>query len=300
MSIQRRGFLAGVGITAGSLAGCLGTGATDNSADSAADLGELTVGVTTSTYDSGLLDVLHSAFESAYGVTIRAVAGGTGETLARGERGDVDVVMAHARSLEDAFMESGHGVNRRDFAASDFVIAGPPDDPAGIQDTPTAREAFSRIAATESAFLSRGDNSGTHVKEQAIWDESEADPVGTWYTEAGQGMGETLIQADQRGAYLLSVRGNYIALQDRVDLDLFVEGPVTGGDPVLDNPYSVIVVNPARHEIEYELAMLYVGFLTGPEGQRVIQEYAIDGQQVFYPDALSEEPNFDQYTPAEN
>jgi len=295
MSIQRRGFLTGVGITAASLAGCLGSAeASDSSA-----LGTLTVGVTTSTYDSGLLDVLHSAFESTYGVTVRAIAGGTGQTLTRGERGDVDVVMAHARSLEDAFIESGHGINRRAFADGDFVIAGPPDDPAGIADLDTASEAFARIATTESAFLSRGDNSGTHVKERAIWDDSEADPAGAWYTESGQGMGETLVQAGQRGAYLLSVRGNFIALSDRVDLDLFVEGPVTDGDPALDNPYGVIAVNPARHDVEYELAMLYVGFLTGQEGQQIIEEYTIDGQPVFYPDGLSEDPNFDQYTPSE-
>jgi len=277
------------------VAGCLGSRA----ADSPSDLGELTVGVTTSTYDSGLLDALHSAFESTYGVTIRAVAGGTGETLARGERGDVDVVMAHARSLEDEFIQSGHGVNRRDFAYGDFVIAGPPDDPAGIAAVDTASEAFSRIAATESTFLSRGDNSGTHVQERAIWDDSEASPAGEWYTEAGLGMGETLIQANQRGAYLITVRGNYIDLRDRLDLDIFVEGPVTGGDPALDNPYGVIVVNPARHDVDYEIAMLYVGFLTGTEGQTIIEEYTIDGQQVFYPNGLSKDPNFDQYTPSD-
>ncbi len=295
MEVQRRRFLFGAaGITAVSLAGCLGSSV----ADAPSELGELTVGVTTSTYDSGLLDILHSAFESTYGVTIRSVAGGTGETIARGKRGDVDVVMAHARSLEDEFIQSGHGINRRDFTYGDFVVAGPPDDPAGVADADTASEAFARIAATESTFLSRGDNSGTHVKERAIWNDSEALPAGEWYTEAGLGMGQTLIQAGQRGAYLLSVRGNYIDLQDRLDLQLFVDGPVTDGDPMLDNPYGVIVVNPARHDVDYELGMLYVGFLTGTEGQAIIDEYTINGQQVFYPDGLSADPNFDQYIPS--
>ncbi|WP_321576106.1 substrate-binding domain-containing protein [Halosolutus gelatinilyticus] len=269
------------------------------SGDGAPSVGELTVGVTTSTYDSGLLDVLHAEFESRYGATVRAVSGGTGETIAHGERGDVDAVMAHARSLEDEFIRSGHGINRRDFTFGDFVVAGPPDDPAGIEELTTAHEAFARIAETEAAFLSRGDNSGTHVKELELWDAIGTSPTGEWYLETGQGMGKTLVQAGQRRAYLLTVRGNYIDMRDDLDLERFVEGPVTGGDPTLDNPYGIIVVNPARHpNVEYELAMLYTGFLTGIEGQRIIEDYTIDGKQVFYPDGLSEDPNFEQYSPA--
>ncbi len=296
--VSRRAFFTGVGTaTAAAGAGCLGS----QSSDQSAELGELTVGVTTSTYDSGLLDVLHTTFESEYQTTVRAVSGGTGETIAAGERGDVDAVMAHARSLEDDFIRSGHGINRRNFAFGDFVIAGPPEDPARIDEVETATEAFDRISETEATFLSRGDNSGTHVRELEVWDQSNSSPGGEWYLEAGQGMGNTLAQAGQQGAYLLSVRGNFIDMRDGVDLDLLVEGPITDGDPMLDNPYGIIVVNPAIHAaVKYELAMLYVGFLTGTEGQTIIEEYTIDGEQVFYSDGLSDEPEFEQYIPEDN
>lgn len=293
MKIPRRSLLAGVGIAAAS-AGCLGPDRSTSDGPS----GKLTVAVTTSTYDSGLVDELHSAFKSEYGVTVRAVSGGTGETIAAGERGDVDAVMAHARSLEDEFIRTGNGINRRDFAVGDFVIAGPADDPAAIAAVDDAATAFERIASTESSFLSRGDRSGTHIKEGEIWDDAEIDPSGKWYRETGQGMGETLVQADQRDSYLLTVRGNYIDTRDRLDLERFVDGPVTDGDPALDNPYGIIAVNPARESnVAYELAMYYIGFLTGKRGQEIVAEYTVDGEPLFYPNALAEEPNFDQYSP---
>ncbi|AHG00408.1 molybdenum transporter [Halostagnicola larsenii XH-48] len=293
MEIPRRSLLVGVGISAAS-AGCLGR---DRSASDGPS-GKLTVAVTTSTYDSGLVDELHSAFESAYGVTVRAVSGGTGETIAAGERGDVDAVMAHARSLEDEFIRTGDGINRRDFAVGDFVIAGPADDPAAIASVDDAATAFERIASTESSFLSRGDRSGTHIKEREIWDDAGIDPNGEWYRQTGQGMGETLVQADQRDSYLLTVRGNFIDTREQLDLERFVDGPVTDGDPALENPYGIIAVNPASEpSAAYELAMYYIGFLTGKRGQEIVAEYTVDGEQLFYPNALAEEPNFEQYSP---
>lgn len=290
MKIPRRSLLAGI---AAASAGCLGR---DRSTDGPS--GKLTVAVTTSTYDSGLVDALHSVFESEYGVTVRAVSRGTGETIAAGERGDVDAVMAHARSLEDEFIRTGNGINRRDFAVGDFVIAGPADDPAEITSVDDAATAFERIASTEARFSSRGDRSGTHMKEREIWDDAGIDPGGEWYRETGQGMGETLVQADQRDSYLLAVRGNFIDTRDQLDLERFVDGPVTNGDPALENPYGVIAVNPADEpSAEYELAMYYIGFLTGERGQEIVAEYTVDGEPLFYPNALSEEPNFDQYSP---
>lgn len=295
MKIPRRSLLAGAGIAAAS-AGCLGR---DRLSDGPS--GKLTVAVTTSTYDSGLVDALHSVFESEYGVTVRAVSGGTGETIAAGERGDADAVMAHARSLEDEFIRSGNGINRRDFAVGDFVIAGPADDPATIAAVEDAATAFERIASTEASFLSRGDRSGTHVKERQIWDDAGIDPSGEWYRETGQGMGETLVQADQRDSYLLTVRGNFIDMREQLDLERLVDGPVTDGDPALENPYGVIAVNPTDEpSVAYELAMYYIGFLTGRRGQEIVAEYTVDGEPLFYPNALSEDPNFDQYAPKES
>lgn len=287
----RRSVLGALGGLVFLLAGC-----TDGSRhEGATPGGEFTVAVTTSTYDAGVLDPLHEAFEERFGVRVRTVAGGTGENLRLGERGDVDCVMAHAPSLEAAFLESGHGINRRDFVRGDFVVAGPAEDPAGIAGVERAAEAFARIAEHETTFVSRGDDSGTHLKERRIWERAGIEPAGEWYLETGQGMGDTLVAADRRGAYLLSVRGNYRRMRDRLALDPFVEGPIAGGDPSLDNPYGIIAINPAIHDVAYDLAMAYVGFLTSPEGQAIVGEYTVDDRRLFLPDALSAEPDFEQY-----
>jgi len=296
MGIQRRAVLGSMSLAAFTLSGCLSRDESTNGVDGGR--GELTVAVTTSTYDAGLLDELHSTFESTYNVSVRTISGGTGETIATGERGDADAVMAHAPPLEAEFLESGYGINRRDVTVGDFIIAGPEADPAGVKDTDTASEAFERIATAEAPFLSRGDTSGTHVKELEVWAESDDEPDGGWYSEAGQGMGETLIQAGQMDAYVLSVRGNFVDMRDRTGLELLLEGPLRDGDPMLENPYGIIAVNPAKHEtVDYELAMLYVGFLTGVDGQAIIDAYRIDGEQVFLPSGLSTEPSVGQYHP---
>ncbi|WP_247001458.1 substrate-binding domain-containing protein [Halosolutus gelatinilyticus] len=305
MTIQRRSFIAAIGSGAAvGLAGCTGLG---NESDGNSDgdgpeiSGEtLTLTTTTSTYDTGLLDELNAPFQDRYGVIVDAVPKGTGAALEIARNGDSDVVMVHARSLEDEFMEEGYGVNRRDLMFNDFVIVGPADDPAGISGGEDALAAFTEIANTGSTFVSRGDESGTHTKELAIWEETGVgdDEFGDWYQEAGQGMGEVLVQADQSGAYTLSDRGTYLSMQDKVDLEIHVQGPVKGGPELLANPYGIVAVNPAVHNnVNYDLAMAYIGFVTSVEGQEIIEGYTVEDEQLFFPRALSEDPNFQQYVP---
>ncbi|MFQ6033625.1 MAG: substrate-binding domain-containing protein [Candidatus Bipolaricaulia bacterium] len=258
----------------------------------------LVLATTTSTYDSGLLERLNPVFEARFNVRVKVIAVGTGAALRHGRDGDADVIIVHARAAEDEFLKGGWGINRRDLMFNDFVIIGPKDDPAGIRDSASAVEAFRRIAGSESLFISRGDNSGTNVKEQEIWERAGISPGGEWYLAVGKGMGDTIVQADQMGAYTLSDRGTFIALRDRISLIILVEGPIKGGDPLLINRYGVIAVNPARHPgVNYQMAMAYIGFLTSPQGQRIIADFKEDGEQLFYPTALSEEPNFAQYVP---
>ncbi|MFQ6117806.1 MAG: substrate-binding domain-containing protein [Candidatus Bipolaricaulia bacterium] len=258
----------------------------------------LVLATTTSTYDSGLLERLNPVFEARFNVRVKVIAVGTGAALRHGRDGDADVIIVHARAAEDEFLKGGWGINRRDLMFNDFVIIGPKDDPAGIRDSASAVEAFRRIAGSESLFISRGDNSGTNMKEQEIWERAGISPGGEWYLAVGKGMGDTIVQADQMGAYTLSDRGTFIALRDRISLIILVEGPIKGGDPLLINRYGVIAVNPARHPgVNYQMAMAYIGFLTSPQGQRIIADFKEDGEQLFYPTALSEEPNFAQYVP---
>ncbi len=297
MPIQRRGLIAAVGATAvASTAGC---GQLEDGTDTPGVAGEtLTLTTTTSTYDTGLLDEVNLAFEDRYGVTVEAVAQGTGAALETARNGDSDVVLVHARGLEDEFMRQGYGVNRRDLMFNDFVIVGPESDPAGIDDTSDATAALEAIADAEATFVSRGDNSGTHAKELALWAAADAEPGGDWYREAGAGMGEVLNQASLSGGYTLSDRGTFIAQRAEIDLSIRVQGPIEGGPDRLANPYGVMAVNPGIHEgANYDLAMAYIGFLTSIEGQRIIAEYTVDGEQLFFPEAVAEDPNFDQYVP---
>ena len=294
--VQRRkflGLLAG-GATA-ALAGCSG----GNSNGGATVTGEtLTLTTTTSTFDTGLLGEVNSAFTDEFGAEVNAVAQGTGAALETARNGDSDVVMVHARSLEDEFLRQGYGVNRRDLMFNDFVIVGPESDPAGIDGLGSATEAFQTIAETQSTFVSRGDNSGTHTKELIIWDEAGVEPGGEWYRETGSGMGEALNQANLSDAYTLSDRGTFISQQSELDLGIRVQGPIEDGPELLANPYGVMAVNPAVHgNVNYDLAMAYIGFITSPQGQQLIEEYTVDGSQLFFPRALSEDPDFQQYVP---
>lgn len=294
--MQRRDFLAATvaGVTA-TLAGCTGS----DESETAAILDEtLTLTTTTSTYDTGLLDEINAAFEDRYGVEVKAIAQGTGAALETARAGDADVVMVHARSLEDEFLQKGYGVNRRDLMFNDFVVVGPEDDPAGIGGMADVTEAFQTIADTESVFISRGDDSGTHTKELAIWDVAEVDPGGEWYREAGSGMGAVLNQANQTPGYTLADRGTYLSQRSELDISIRVQGPIEGGPELLANPYGIIAVNPGVHEnVNYDLAMSYIGFITSREGHEIIEGYTVEGEQLFFPEAVSEDPNFQQYVP---
>jgi tungstate transport system substrate-binding protein len=293
--------LAGCSVGAGSV----GSTATDGGGSGASDgdrpgvAGEtLTLTTTTSTYDTGLLDALHPPFEEMYGVTVDAVAQGTGAAIETARNGDSDVVVVHSRPLEDQFVKEGYGINRRDLMFNDFVIVGPGDDPAGSSGTGSATDAFAAVADSGATFLSRGDNSGTHNKELAIWQAAGVDPGGDWYQETGSGMGEALNQASQQGAYTLSDRGTFLSQESEVDLAIHVQGPVRGGPEILINPYGVVAVNPAVHaNVNYDLAIAYIGFVTSPRAQEIIGNYTANGQQLFFPEALSEHPNFQQYVP---
>ena len=294
--MQRRTFLAAAtGGVATALAGCLGSGQ-----EQGADILDetLTLTTTTSTYDTGLLDEVNAAFQERFGAEVDAVAQGTGQALETASRGDSDVVMVHARSLEDEFMRNGYGINRRDLMFNDFVVVGPEDDPAGINGMSEVTNAFQTIADTESVFISRGDNSGTHTKELAIWEAAGVEPGGEWYQETGSGMGQVLNQANLTPGYTLSDRGTYLSQRSELDLVIHVQGPIEGGPELLANPYGVIAVNPGVHEnVNYDLAMAYIGFLTSREGQAVIEEYTVEGEQLFFPEAVSENPDFQQYVP---
>jgi tungstate transport system substrate-binding protein len=298
MSIQRRQFLGALGGGAlASIAGC--TGGSDGGGTEVGVAGEtLTLTTTTSTYDTGLLDAIHPDFEELYGVSVDAVAQGTGAALESARNGDSDVVMVHARGLEDEFMRNGYGINRRDLMFNDFVIVGPESDPAGIQGMGSATEALTTIAEAEASFVSRGDNSGTHTKELNLWEAAGTDPGGDWYQETGTGMGEALNVATQQGAYTLSDRGTFISQRSEIDLVVLVQGPIEGGPEVLANPYGVMAVNPGVHEnANYDLAMAYIGWITSPGAQDAISAYTMNGEQLFFPEAISEDPDFRQYVP---
>jgi len=243
---------------------------------------EMTLATTTSTRDTGLLDVLVPAFDKKYGVTTKVVAVGTGEALEMGKQGNADVLLVHARKSEDEFVAGGYGINRKDVMYNFFFVVGPKDDPAGAAEAKDAEAAMKKIADTKSNFLSRGDQSGTHKKELAIWEKYSLKPQGEeWYKEAGQGMGDTLTMASEMGAYTLADSGTWYAFQDKVDLKIVVEG-----DPILFNPYGVIAVNPEKYpNIHNKAAMAFVDFITSEEGQKIIGDYKKNGQQLFMPDA---------------
>lgn len=239
----------------------------------------LRISTSTSTESSGLLSALLPPFEQAAGCTVHVIAVGTGKALRLGEAGDVDVVLVHARELEDRFVAEGHGIDRKDVMYNDFVLLGPPADPAGIAGAADPLDALRRIAASGALFISRGDQSGTHRKERELWRAAGIVPKGSWYREAGQGMGEVLEMAFQKQGYTLSDRGSYIAYRSRIDLAILFQG-----DARLRNPYGVIAVNPARHpHVRYDLARKFIDFLTGREGRRILSEFRIGGEPLFFP-----------------
>ncbi|MBE0618328.1 MAG: extracellular solute-binding protein, partial [Proteobacteria bacterium] len=233
----------------------------------------LRMSTTASTENSGLLKELLPPFEKANGVSVDVIAVGTGKALKLGENGDVDVVFVHARAAEDKFVADGFGVDRKDVMYNDFVVVGPKADPEGLKGAKTAAEAFQRLAQGKAPFISRGDDSGTHKKELELWKAAGIEPKGAWYVPAGQGMGEVLNMANEKLAYALADRGTYIAYASKVDLVVVFEG-----DPSLFNPYGVIAVNPAKQpHAQYALAKKFIDFVTGPEGQKIIADYKVNG-----------------------
>jgi tungstate transport system substrate-binding protein len=252
----------------------------------------LRLATTTSTDNSGLLEAILPDFESMYNAQVDVIAVGTGQAISLGEAGDVDVILVHARSREEAFVEAGHGTERYDVMYNDFVIVGPKDDPTGVEGLLLAKDALAAIAASEAIFASRGDDSGTHTKELSLWEAAEITPTSEmeWYKSLGQGMGDTLQYANQTEAYTLTDRGTYLALSENLtNLVVLVGGGniSENEDPALLNPYGVIPINPDKGEINLELAEQFVDWLTSIEIQQMISEFGIGtfGQPLFYPDS---------------
>lgn len=246
---------------------------------------EIICSSTTSTENSGLYGYLLPIFEKKTGIKVKVVAVGTGAAIAIGKRGDADVVFVHAKELELQAVKEGYFVNRHDVMYNDFVVIGPKNDPLGIKGMKSASDAFRKIAENTYLFVSRGDKSGTHIKELALWKKTGLDPKGRkWYLEVGQGMEKTQRIANEKGAYTLTDRGTWLATKDKDRLDMAI---VLEGDPVLFNQYGVMAVNPERHKhVKYKEAMEFVNWLISKDGQQTIAEFKDKhGNRLFIPDA---------------
>ncbi|MBM9604896.1 substrate-binding domain-containing protein [Desulfopila inferna] len=272
----------------------------------------LTMSTTTSTQSSGLLDILLPAFKKDTGIEVKVIAKGTGAAIRDGMDGNVDVIFVHAKAREEKFVEEGYGTKRYAVMHNDFVVIGPPADPAALKGMENISEALEKIATANALFISRGDDSGTHTKEQSLWKltdlqliektqilvkngqkkeisfivPAEADK---WYISVGQGMGKTLTFADEKQAYTLTDRGTFIKYKygktPPIDLVVIVEG-----QEALANPYGVIPVNPEKHpHVKFDEAQKFANWLISPKGQKLINEYRLVGKQLFYPDAISSE-----------
>ncbi|MCF6188334.1 MAG: substrate-binding domain-containing protein [Desulfobulbaceae bacterium] len=269
----------------------------------------LTMSTTTSTQSSGLLDILLPEFKKDTGIGVKVIAKGTGAAIRDGMDGNVDVIFVHAKGREEKFVQDGFGTKRFPVMHNDFVLIGPGEDPAGIRGETSAADALRKIAEKKATFISRGDDSGTHTKEQALWAESgiklaertrtivkkgkmkkitaqwPADSS-SWYLSIGQGMGKALTYTDEKQAYTLSDRGTYIKYRygktPPVELEVLVEG-----DKKLANPYGIIPINPKKYpQVKYAMAMELVKWLTGQRGQKLIGAYRLEGKQLFYPDVI--------------
>jgi tungstate transport system substrate-binding protein len=266
---------------------------------------------TTSTENSGLLDVLLPEFEKDTGIKIKVFAKGTGAAIRDGMDGNVDIIFVHAKAREEQFVADGYGAYRLGVMHNDFVIVGPTTDPAGIKGMKNGSEALKKIAEAKASFVSRGDDSGTHTKEQALWKATGLPlqtqrteivvkgqkkgltfmypgGLGEWYLSIGQGMGKTLTFADEKRAYTLADRGTYLEYkygkQPAVELDILCEG-----DPLLFNPYGIIPINPKKYpHVKFDLADQFAKWLVSPKVQAMIARYKIQGKQAFYPDAIPE------------
>ena len=248
----------------------------------------IVVASTTSTQDSGLFEYLLPIFQQRTGIAVKVIAQGTGQALDTGRRGDADVVFVHAKSAEEKFLAEGQGVKRNPVMYNDFVLIGPKNDPAGIKGRDIAA-ALKTIKEKQAPFVSRGDRSGTHIAELALWNKDAGIDIdqqkGPWYKSIGQGMGAALNMASASNAYVLSDRGTWLSFKNKDDLQILVEG-----DKRLFNQYGVILVNPEKHPtVKKELGQQFIDWLLSPEGQKAIANYKVNGEQLFYPNA--DDPN---------
>jgi len=241
----------------------------------------LRMATTTSTANSGLMEYLLPEFTRDTAIEVQVIAVGTGKALRLGREGDVDAVLVHARSAEQAFIDADFGVERFDVMYNDFVLIGPPDDPAQISGSQSVFEVLEKIRDTKNVFISRGDDSGTHKKEVSLWQKTNYSPQGDWYKSVGQGMGKAIQIANELGAYTMTDRGTWLAYQSKSNLALLYHG-----DTPLFNPYGIIAVNPKRHpHAHYESAKSLISWLTSNKGQRMIGEYTVKGEKLFIPNA---------------
>ena len=250
----------------------------------AAEQKNLILATTTSTQDTGLLDVLNPIFEKKTGFFVKTIAVGSGQAMAMGAKGEADVLLVHSPAAEKKFMSEGNGVNRKLVMHNDFIIVGPPSDPAGIKGMKSAAEAFKQIAAKGAVFMSRGDNSGTNAKEKDVWKAAGINPEGQkWYQQTGLGMGQTLNVSAEKKTYTLADRGTYLSLKKNLGMDILVEG-----DKVLLNIYHVIEVNPAKwSKVNTHGAKAFAEFMVSKEVQDIISTFGVDkyGSPLFFPDA---------------
>jgi len=245
----------------------------------------ITLASTTSTENSGLLGYLLPIFKGESGIGVRVVAVGTGQAMRMAMKGDADVVLVHHRPSEELFVEEGYGVERISVMHNDFIIVGPASDPAGIKGVTDVAAALGRVRSSRAPFVSRGDDSGTHKRELSLWGAlglQPGDDDGDWYRESGSGQGATLNVASEMDAYCLSDRASWVTFGNKRGLELLVEG-----DPLLLNPYSVILVNPQKHpHIKAPEGQQFIDWLVSERGQQLIAAYRVEGQQLFFPDAL--------------
>ncbi len=244
----------------------------------------IVVSSTTSTQDSGLFGSILPMLKAKTGIDVKVVAQGTGQALDTGRRGDADVVFVHARSLEEKFIAEGFGVERFDVMYNDFVLVGPKADPAKVKGGKDILSALKAIHGKGAAFVSRGDKSGTHAAELALWKAANLDTAvakPSWYKEIGQGMGAALNAANAMAAYLLADRGTWISFKNKGDMEIVIEG-----DQRLFNQYGIILVNPAKHpNVKKELGQAFIDWILSDDGQNAIRAYKIEGQQLFFPNA---------------
>jgi len=266
----------------GLLAGC---GTAQEQGAPVEPAGSIILATTTSTQDSGLLDYLLPEFTNDTGIEVQTIAVGTGKAIQMGVDGEADIMLVHAKASEEEFMANGDGVERSDVMYNDFILLGPPSDPAGIKAAyaDDIIGALTAINDVKAKFVSRGDDSGTHKKELAIWKSAEIAPEGAWYISAGQGMGPVLTMASEQQAYTISDRATYLSMKDTLELEIVCEGATD-----LLNQYGVITVNPEKNEqINYEGAKAFYDWMISEKGQQLISQYGVEeyGQALFIPNA---------------